>query len=139
MNQFHREYFHMLRMIKDLTTEKLISVTNCKPPCTSYKYDVVERLDTSASVNSYKEGFGWYLQNIFVYITIYDIFSSGYRFVIANNEMDIEYEKYEYDFLSLIAEFGGALGLFLGFSFYMLWDVMMPFLAIAIKSFKHKK
>ena len=123
-------------MIKDLTTEKLISITNCKPPCTSYKYDVVERLDTSASVNSYKEGFGLYIQ----YICIsHNIVSSGYRFVIANNEMDIEYEKYEYDFLSLIAEFGGALGLFLGFSFYMLWDVMMPFLAISMKSFKHKK
>lgn len=123
-------------MIKDLTTEKLISKTNCKPPCTSYKYDVVERLDTSASVNSYKEGFGLYIQ----YICIsHKSFFSGYRFVIANNEMDIEYEKYEYDFLSLIAEFGGALGLFLGFSFYMLWDVMMPFLAISMKSFKHKK
>ena len=32
-------------------------------------------------------------------------------------------EEYLYDELSLIAEFGGALGLFLGVSFLTLWDI----------------
>ena len=33
-------------------------------------------------------------------------------------------EDWVYPELSFIAEFGGALGLFVGFSFYMIWDVM---------------
>ena len=32
-------------------------------------------------------------------------------------------EVYDYPVFSFIAEFGGALGLFLGFSFMMFWDV----------------
>ena len=32
-------------------------------------------------------------------------------------------EVYDYPLFSFIAEFGGALGLFLGFSFMMFWDI----------------
>ena len=35
----------------------------------------------------------------------------------------MEEEDWVYPELSFIAEFGGALGMFLGFSFYMLWDL----------------
>ena len=31
-------------------------------------------------------------------------------------------EDWVYPGISFIAEFGGALGLFVGFSFYMIWD-----------------
>ncbi len=36
----------------------------------------------------------------------------------------IESEKLVYTVESLVAEFGGTLGLFLGFSFMNLWDVV---------------
>ena len=36
----------------------------------------------------------------------------------------IEQEKLVYSLESLVAEFGGTLGLFLGFSFINLWDVV---------------
>ena len=36
----------------------------------------------------------------------------------------IEQEKLVYSVESLVAEFGGTLGLFLGFSFMNLWDVV---------------
>ena len=36
----------------------------------------------------------------------------------------IEQEKLVYTLESLVAEFGGTLGLFLGFSFMNLWDVV---------------
>ena len=36
----------------------------------------------------------------------------------------IEQEKLVYSLESLVAEFGGTLGLFLGFSFMNLWDVV---------------
>ena len=34
-----------------------------------------------------------------------------------------ETEDWVYPEISFIAEFGGALGLFVGFSFYMIWDI----------------
>ena len=46
----------------------------------------------------------------------------GYIFVLVNNELTVKTEAFLYDERSLLAEFGGALGLFLGFSFYMLWE-----------------
>ena len=36
----------------------------------------------------------------------------------------IEQEKLVYSLESLVAEFGGTLGLFLGFSFMNLWDIV---------------
>ena len=43
-------------------------------------------------------------------------------------------EDYVYALDSFIAEFGGALGLFLGFSFLMIWDLIQ----FGIKSIKYK-
>ena len=44
----------------------------------------------------------------------------GFLLVYANNEIIEKTEELVYDTFSLIAEFGGALGLFLGFSLFML-------------------
>ena len=52
--------------------------------------------------------------------------SPGFRFVLVTEEVTEEVEEYLYDELSLIAEFGGALGLFLGVSFLTLWDFGQP-------------
>ena len=48
----------------------------------------------------------------------------------------METEEYLYDERSLLAEFGGALGLFLGFSFYMLWDIVEPIIVSLKKQIK---
>ena len=37
---------------------------------------------------------------------------------------------------SFISEFGGALGLFVGFSFMMIWDIIELTLSILIEKFK---
>ena len=50
----------------------------------------------------------------------------GYLFVLVNNELTVKTEAYLYDGRSLLAESGGALGLFLGFSFYTLWEIFEP-------------
>ena len=50
----------------------------------------------------------------------------GYLFVLVNNELTVKTEAYLYDERSLLAESGGALGLFLGFSFYTLWEIFEP-------------
>ena len=40
---------------------------------------------------------------------------------------------------SFISEFGGALGLFVGFSFMMIWDIIELTLSILIEKFKPNK
>ena len=37
---------------------------------------------------------------------------------------DLEKEFYSYQFDSLVSDFGGSLGLFIGFSFFTLWDII---------------
>ena len=61
----------------------------------------------------------------------------GFLLVYANNEIIEKTEELVYDTFSLIAEFGGALGLFLGFSFFMLWDLAAPALTTAYKRFRN--
>ena len=48
---------------------------------------------------------------------------SGVGFSFANTEIIHKKEVLSYPFYSFVAEVGGSLGLFLGFSFIMLWDV----------------
>ena len=43
-------------------------------------------------------------------------------FILPLCQVRTETEDWVYPGLSFIAEFGGALGMFLGFSFYMFWD-----------------
>ena len=52
----------------------------------------------------------------------------GIGAVYLSTEIRLEEEEYIYPLLSFISEFGGALGMFLGFSFMMFWDVI--FMAI---------
>ena len=51
--------------------------------------------------------------------------------MIKINHFKIEREELIYPWQSLVAEFGGALGLFLGFSFMTIWDSV-----VQIHSFK---
>jgi hypothetical protein len=46
----------------------------------------------------------------------------------ANSENFEEKEVFLYGLTSFVSEFGGALGLFLGFSFFSCWDVLNIFL-----------
>ena len=67
-----------------------------------------------------------------------DILSSlGYNLILATSEVNEEEEHYIYDFISFISECGGSLGLFLGFSFFMVLDYLTPTLMI-VKKFSNK-
>ena len=48
----------------------------------------------------------------------YTAFGVGF----SSTEISIEEEHWVYPEMSFLAEFGGALGMFLGFSFIMIWD-----------------
>ena len=47
-----------------------------------------------------------------------------FSLAFSTNVLTVREEEYVYPLDSFIAEFGGALGLFLGFSFLMIWDLI---------------
>ena len=64
---------------------------------------------------------GWGLTGLLTLI-ISSLFMLGYNYVST----DIRYEKeaWVYPAVSFIAELGGSLGLFVGFSFLTVWDCL---------------
>ena len=48
----------------------------------------------------------------------------GIMFGYSSNSLTIKEEALVYPFMSFFAELGGSLGLFLGFSFLTLWDLV---------------
>ena len=51
------------------------------------------------------------------------ILISGLLVRWLSGEVIEETEELAYDFLTFVANFGGTLGLFVGFSFFMFWDL----------------
>ena len=58
----------------------------------------------------------------------------GLDIMFASANVVLDSEDYVYPFISFVAEFGGSLGLFLGFSFMML----VEYLEVILASFKVK-
>ena len=58
----------------------------------------------------------------------------GIMFGYSSNNLILKEETLIYPLESFVAEFGGSLGLFLGFSFLGLWDILLSIL----KLFFHK-
>ena len=50
--------------------------------------------------------------------------SAAYFLTLAETRIRVMTERQHPDFSSLVADIGGTLGLFLGFSFYMVWDLI---------------
>ena len=50
-----------------------------------------------------------------------DVF--GFKVEFAKTEVLVEEEVFVYGFVSFVSEFGGSLGLFLGWSFMTVWDL----------------
>ena len=48
---------------------------------------------------------------------------------LSESKVEKRTEKIIYPIESFISEFGGAMGLFLGFSFMMIWDVLVFFIS----------
>ena len=78
--------------------DKIVQVTGCKKPCQYKEYKFVE---SSPKVISSRSVLGFWA---------------------ASHTTQVEEEVLLYPFTSLVAEFGGSLGLFLGFSFMTIWQ-----------------
>ena len=61
----------------------------------------------------------------------------GFMFGFSSNSLTIKEEALLYPFDSFLAEFGGSLGLFLGFSFLTMWDILLSILKLIMQKF-HK-
>ena len=58
---------------------------------------------------------------------------TGLSFGFSSNSMSVSEEVYIYPTTSFMAEAGGALGLFLGFNFMMVWDFIEAIILMVSK------
>jgi hypothetical protein len=93
-------YEDMYRKITISELFKIKELTGCMKPCFYKQYSFIGE-KTSTSFKS-------------------DFFTVS--FYAVSNDTKVERELLVYPVTSLVAEFGGTLGLFLGFSFMALWD-----------------
>ena len=87
-------------MLIEAESSKIKELTGCIKPCQYKKYTFIGERTPS-------------------------VFKSKYRFFslwAVSEKTQVETEKLIYPLSYLVAEFGGILGLFLGFSFISLWD-----------------
>ena len=103
-------YLEFFLQLSNLQQKQLIYRTGCKIPCTYMKYAAVTLGDKSM-----------------MYLASEDMMHISMSF--ASTQITVREEVYTYPFTSFVAEFGGALGLFLGFSFLNLWDFIKFLLA----------
>ena len=97
---FLRKYDSLFKMLSRAEVPEVTRITGCQKPCRYNKYIIVgERRRTTFE-------------------------SKDFTFSLwaVSNSTQIRKEELIYPFSSLVAEFGGTLSLFLGFSFMTLWD-----------------
>ena len=58
----------------------------------------------------------------------------GIMFGYSSNSLTLKEETLLYPFESFLAELGGALGLFLGFSFLTLWEIVLKLPRVLLNS-----
>ena len=92
------------RVLMNSATSKITKLTGCNRPCSYKQYKFVNKFeDSTRSKNSLGSSLSMGLWAVSEYT-------------------QIEEEFLVYPFESFMAEFGGALGLFLGVSFMTIWD-----------------
>ena len=93
----------------------LIRTTRCFLPCTFMEYKVCEFDTCPLILNVYC------LQITEDPIVIQRGQRTGVR-VLASDTIKVLREEEAFSFVSLVADCGGVLGLFIGFNFLMIWD-----------------
>ena len=104
VSEFCRDFEELYFNILAMETSKIVALSECNIPC-SYKQYKLGNVDK---------------RNVELKTLPKDYMAVA--FMPATERTQIEEEVLLYPFTSLLAEFGGALGLFLGFSFMTIWD-----------------
>ena len=94
---YHEQEYDQL---VDILQDDLIKITGCSLPCRYKEFKIVGN-PVEVDNNSF-----------------------GFSLMFAKSEEVEEKEAYVYEFMSFVSEFGGSLGLFLGFSFLSSWDLL---------------
>ena len=94
-----REEIYEALRVTDL--EDITKMTGCKKPCSYLKYQFLRQEPSILQSEHY-----------------------AFSLWAVSNKTTIRTEQLIYPLTSLVAEFGGTLGLFLGISFITLWDNM---------------
>ena len=105
-----REYERIYNVLTFAEYKNLKQLTNCLKPCKYRQYAFIGELAQSV------------------------VKSEHFTFSLwaVSRETTVKTEHLIYPLSALVAEFGGTLGLFVGFSFITLWDKI-----ILIKAFSH--
>ena len=98
---FSRKYEDFYSKFRDSDQKEVWKITGCKKPCYYKKYSFFGE-PKKTHLNRTKD-------------FLFSFFSHS-------NDTRVETETLIYPLSSLVTEFGGVLGLFLGFSFMALWD-----------------
>ena len=96
--QHFRQYEQIYRELGNADADEIAEKTGCPKPCQYKEYNFVE-----SSPKMWTE-------------------PAIVGFWAASHTTQVEEEVLLYPFTSLVAEFGGSLGLFLGFSFMTIWQ-----------------
>ena len=116
-----REFEQLFTILLDADMSKITRVTGCKKPCSYKEYNFVN--------TNLKE------------LAYYTFPKDQITFCLwaVSQNTHIEEEVLVYSFESLIAELGGSLGLFLGFSFMTIWDGFKNFVTWMINLYTSQK
>ena len=76
------------------------------------------------------------MQRKVVATDLWDMNSFGTVLTYGSLSTTVLREYFIYPFDSLVSDFGGTLGLFVGFSFVMLWDVVPFFITLGCQKMK---
>ena len=108
------DYEKHFKTLLHLDESMAFNYTGCQAPCTYIEFKQVGH-----SKNVHPPGYGLMLR-------------------FAKTEMMEDKEVYVYGFVSFVSEFGGSLGLFLGFSFLMVWEIIEPLVFIGYQKMNKK-
>ena len=111
----HEQFMDMAAVIYALDEEQIFKKTGCMPCCTRNEISA-KLVDTDIIGKNhyyYHEGMENYAIMMFYY---------------ANNKIRVKEEYYTYDMSNLIADFGGYLGLLLGYSILGFYDTALTVL-----------
>ena len=105
--QFEETY----EMIDNWELDSIMNLSGCQPPCSYTEYKIV------SDIKSFGD-------------------EPGVVLLLSSSKVELRSEKIIYSLESFVSEFGGALGLFLGFSFIMLWDGLTSLVGFILLSYK---
>ena len=98
-----RDRAEIFEKLRTADLEEITSLTGCLKPCQYRKYNFVKG----------KERVGLKFEDF------------AFSLWAVSKKTTIKTEQLIYPITSLVADFGGTLGLFLGFSFITLWDSLL--------------